>query len=520
MGGSATGISLPEGDPGAAAEAASGLRSAGGGFAVTSSITERAVGMVGSWQGAASFTFRDRCGGYQDAAASAHEACERAALALRRYGERLAEGRERVRRLQERAEECLERLRAAEARSADASERGEFASRMAFQSSFGSAADAGATAASYRVEADSAFAEAAAARADADEARDELERLRRAAEDERQAVKDAGARAAGAVEAAQAGLPTVAYPAREAAAEAAAAARAEEEEEEDRPWYEDVGNAVGSAASWTGDQVVGFGKGVGEGVVGIGEGGLMLYRLSPTNALIDRDSWEREWSNVGAAAQFAWDNPGEFGKAVVNWEDLSEGRYGEWLGNLGPDAALAVATAGSGTVVTRGLRGADAVGDVADAARDADRVADAARSADRGGDAARASHLADLRGQAAAAGVEVPRPGTLVHRTYGEVPQGYGVQRGSGPFGESWTPVRLDEVPDVRGDLGLPHFNGGRYVITGRLDDPASVSEIRRALPWEGPNGYSQPGGAPEYLIPNAVEHIEILRVEGVNPDF
>jgi hypothetical protein len=378
MGETVAGIALPEGDPGAAADAASGLRSAGGGFERTASTTQSAVGIVGSWEGVASFTFRDRCGGYQDAAASAQAACERAALALRRYGARLEEGRERVRRLQDRAEECVERIEAAEARAEDARERGNFASRMAFQSSFASAADAGATAASFRDQANMAYTEAATARAQADRARDELERLRRAAEDEREAVLDAGRTAAGIVEAAQGGLPTVAYPVREAAA-AAAAARAEEEE--DKPWYEDVGGAIGDAASWTGEQVVGVGKGIGEGVVGIGEGGLMLYRLSLTNALIDRDSWEREWSNAGEAAQFAWENPGEFGQAVINWEDLSEGRYGEWLGNLGPDAVVAVATAGTGTVATRGLRGADTVGDVADAARDADRAADAARHA-------------------------------------------------------------------------------------------------------------------------------------------
>jgi hypothetical protein len=380
VGDTVAGIALPEGDPGAAADAASGLRSAGGGFERTASTTQTAVGIVGSWHGAASFTFRDRCGGYQDAAASAHAACERAALALRRYGGRLEEGRERVRRLQERAEECMERIEAAEARAADATERGEFASRMAFQSSFASGADAGATAASFRDQADAAYTEAATARAEADRARDELERLRRAAEDEREAVLDAGRSAAGTVEAAQGGLPTVSYPAREAAAAAAAAARAEEEEEEDKPWYEDVGGAIGDAASWTGEQVVGVGKGIGEGVVGIGEGGLMLYRLSFTNALIDRDSWEREWSNVGNAAEFALENPGEFGQAVINWEDLSEGRYGEWLGNLGPDAVLAVTTGGAGTVASRTARTVDTVGDVADAARDADRVADAARS--------------------------------------------------------------------------------------------------------------------------------------------
>lgn len=394
MGETVAGIALPEGEPGAAADAASGLRSAGGGFERTAGVTQSAVAIVGSWQGVASFTFRDRCGGYQDAAASAQGACERAAQALRRYGERLEEARERVRRLQEQAQECVERIEAAEARATEATERGNSASRMAFQSSMASAADAGATAAVFRDQAATAYDEAAAARAEADRARDELERLRRAAEDEREAVKDAGRSAAGTVEAALSSLPTVSYPVREAAAAAAAARAQAEEEEEDKPWYEDVGDALGSAASWTGDQAVGVVKGFGEGVVGIGEGGLMLYRLSLTNMVLDNDSWRREWENVGNAAEFAWENPGEFGRAVINWEDLSEGRYGEWLGNLGPDAVLAVATGGAGTVATRGLRGADAMADVAQAARDADRVADtadAARDADRAADAGRAT---------------------------------------------------------------------------------------------------------------------------------
>jgi hypothetical protein len=102
----------------------------------------------------------------------------------------------------------------------------------------------------------------------------------------------------------------------------------------------------------------------------------MLYRLSGVNALIDRDSFEREWSNVGDAAEFAWDHPGEFGQAVINWEDLANGRYGEWLGILGPDAVVAVATAGTGTAATastRAVRATDKVGDVAEAARDAGR---------------------------------------------------------------------------------------------------------------------------------------------------
>ena len=159
------------------------------------------------------------------------------------------------------------------------------------------------------------------------------------------------------------------------------------EEEESRPAWQSV-------LAWPGEQTLGLGRGFVEGVVGIGEGGLMLYRLSPTNALIDNESWREEWSNVGDAAQFAWENPGEFGQAVINWEDIEEGRYGEWLGNLGPDAVIAVATAGTGaaaTATTRAVRTADDVADAADAARDADRAADAAdaaRDTDRAADAA------------------------------------------------------------------------------------------------------------------------------------
>jgi hypothetical protein len=168
-------------------------------------------------------------------------------------------------------------------------------------------------------------------------------------------------------------------------------------EKEDKPWWEDGFSAVGGALSWTGEQTVGVGRGFVEGVQGIGEGGLMLYRLSPTNAIIDNESWREEWSGVGDAAQYAWENPSEFGQAVINWEDIEEGRYGEWLGNLGPDAVVAVATAGSGaaaTATTRAVRSADEVADLAEVARDADRAgdaADAARDADRAADARRAA---------------------------------------------------------------------------------------------------------------------------------
>ena len=76
----------------------------------------------------------------------------------------------------------------------------------------------------------------------------------------------------------------------------------------------------------------------------------------------------------------------------------------------------------------------------------------------------------------------MPTAGMRIHRTYGTIDTGYGVQRGSGPWGESWTHQPFEGLDNVRDELGLPPFNGGRFTLSGALDDPASVSEIRRAL--------------------------------------
>jgi uncharacterized protein YukE len=374
------GIALPEGDPGAATATASGFRAAAGGFEATGGVTERALGLVGTWQGVASVGFRDRCAGYEEAAAAAQAACAQAAQAVRLYARELEEARERVRELQRRAEECVERIESAEVRAAAARERENAARARATSAALATPLDAGSFSLAEQTqaldEAATAAAEAAAAESDAAAARAELERLRERAERERERVEQAGRTAAAQVQAAAGQLPTVTYPAPPAAPVA--------EEEEDKPFWEDAWDAATGAVSETGEQLAGVGKGFAEGVVGIGNGGLMLYRLSPANALIDRDSFEEEWRNVGDAAEFAWNHPGEFGKAVINWEDLANGRYGEWLGNLGPDAVVAVATAGTGTAATastRAVRATDKVGDVAEAARDADRAADARRLA-------------------------------------------------------------------------------------------------------------------------------------------
>jgi Nucleotidyltransferase domain len=142
--------------------------------------------------------------------------------------------------------------------------------------------------------------------------------------------------------------------------------------------WEDVMRAGGEAVGWVLEQQMGFLRGVGEGVVGIGQGLVTMAPFSPLYWLIDPDGQRRRLDELAQSVRFSIGHPTEFLKAAANWEDLEAGRLGEWLGNFGPDALLAAATAGAGGVAagaSRGARAADAVGDLAEAARQADRAA-------------------------------------------------------------------------------------------------------------------------------------------------
>jgi hypothetical protein len=142
--------------------------------------------------------------------------------------------------------------------------------------------------------------------------------------------------------------------------------------------WDNVMRVGGKAVEWVLDQQVGFLRGFGEGVVGIGEGLVTVTPFSPLYWLIDRDGQRQRLDELAQGVRFSVEHPTEFLKAVANWEDLEAGRFGEWLGNFGPDALLAAATAGAGGVAagaSRGARAADAVGDLAEAARQADRAA-------------------------------------------------------------------------------------------------------------------------------------------------
>jgi hypothetical protein len=449
-------------------------------------VTQRAVATVSSWQGMASINFRDRCGDYGSAADAAARACDRADHVLARYAQRLEEAREHVKRLQDQAQDCLDRINAANQRATDAAARASFASHMAYQASMASGADGGASAADFRAQADDARSDQQAAEDAAGRAQDELDRLRKRARQERERMKETGRVAASMVDAANSELPAVTVPPPPAPPA---------KPKEDKPWYEDAADAIGDGASWTGGQLLGVGKGVGEGVVGIGKGGVFLYRLSSINQTLDPGSYDQATGQLHQTASFAWNHPGDFGKAVANWDDLKNGRYGEWLGNLAPDAALAFFTAGSGTAATRGLRGAEALDEVGDAARATDRVAEASSGARRFGPATGAGPL----GEAASWDQfrQAMRSGSYTAVTPDHPRNLYRVYGGdSGQLSPYWS----SKVPAGRLqahiDFALPPGNSAERIVTIRV--PAGVEQYDSFTA----QAFDRLGGGQQTIIP------------------
>jgi hypothetical protein len=131
---------------------------------------------------------------------------------------------------------------------------------------------------------------------------------------------------------------------------------------EHKSWFERRLDDVGNAATWTWDQTKQVPGGVWEGTKGMYEGVKFATELNPTapDNLIHLGRTIDRYQQLAGAGKFAYDHPDEFGKQLVNWEDLSHGRYGEWAGNLVPDIALAVATGGAGTAASRASKVAGA----------------------------------------------------------------------------------------------------------------------------------------------------------------
>jgi hypothetical protein len=404
------GITVPEGDPGALEASAGRLVATAG---MLDSVAGTLRGVLGglSWFGPASAAHAGLTGAQSLMATTASGSLIQKAAVINDYALVLEAAQRQAKKAIERAKDADRRIREAKADIEQAVDDQAAANlriiaAQAAQARFvTSVIDLALGDAAAAAAADAAAAEEADARRDL-EAAQERERIARrrleeAEEDREEAQKD-GDNAEEAVALARTGLiaaaqgagllPTQPGGPADPAFAAAAGIRLEPPKpppEDEGNWLERRLDDVGDAASWTWDQAKQVPGGVWEGTKGIGEGAYFLYQLNPTNpsnwrdpgAMIDR------YKQLGDTAVYAYENPGEFGKAMINWEDIEAGRYGEWLGNLGPDAVLAVATGGAGTAATRGVRTAKAV----------DKLADAQRAYDRASDIQRRMPTADFR---------------------------------------------------------------------------------------------------------------------------
>lgn len=396
------GITVPEGDPGALEASAGRLVATAG---MLESISSSLRGVLGglSWFGPASAAHTGLTGTQSLMATTASGSLIQKAAVINDYALVLEAAQRQAKKAIERARDADRRIKEAKADidqaitdqgtanariiAAQAAQSRIFTSVVDF--AFGDSAAAAAV--------DAAAAEEADARRDL-EAAQERERIARRrleeAETDREEAQKDGDNAEEAVKIARTGLiaaaqgagllPTQPGGPADPAFAAAAGIRLEPPKpppEDEGNWFERRLDDVGDAASWTWDQAKQVPGGVWEGTKGIGEGAYFPYQLNPSNPMNWRDPGAMidRYKQLGETGKYAYENPGEFGKALINYEDLENGRYGEWLGNLGPDAVLAVATGGAGTVATRSVRTAKAVDKLAGAERAFDRATDIQR---------------------------------------------------------------------------------------------------------------------------------------------
>lgn len=87
-----------------------------------------------------------------------------------------------------------------------------------------------------------------------------------------------------------------------------------------------------------------FGRGAVEGTVGMAT---FAFKLTPTYALVDPDGYVENLAGMGKGLVYGVTHPVEFAKAVTNW-DMWLDNPARALGQLVPELALALATAGAG----------------------------------------------------------------------------------------------------------------------------------------------------------------------------
>jgi len=387
--GSFAGISVPKGDPGAMEGVARRLGSLAGQLRESSAELRGMPTLVGSWQGPASASYGGQCLTQSAALSRKADNYVVAAGAAQVFATELGDAREKARAAIADAREAKKRmqhaeteLKAAKRRLADANQR--IASAQ-FDLALGAAAtDPFATTGAHdalrraQQDADEAERDLRHWRREYQHAQDDLEQAQRRGNRAQTDAEDAAFTARAVFESIGGQMPALVLPAPPVRHHA----------KPDKPWWEDAFDWGRDQAGRGYDRLArraaanpnspeALDKGFLDGLAGMGQGAAALYRasqLNPNSAQRDRARDE-----MGKGLKHAWENPGQFGKSLIDWDDLSHGRANEAIGELLPGILGGIATGGSGTAASRGLKGTETAAKLAKDARQASHAAPAPR---------------------------------------------------------------------------------------------------------------------------------------------
>lgn len=365
------GITVPEGDPGELRGSAQRL---GAAAAALHDVSREVGGMpsgLGSWQGPASGNYAASCLSLSGAASRMADGRTRAAAAITGFADDLQEAREEARAAIEEARDAKRRIERAQEQLAAARERMKDALERASaaRGELSAAAGAGSPRPDAQAALDQAEADADEAEREIrmwtdrlEEAREDLERAQRRGEKAETLAETAARRTRSAVGEIDAGAPQWVPPSFPALQELPGSAPA-------KPWYEQAGGwllgAGEDAVEWTGDQATQVPGGVENGINGFGAMLAHGYSGSPFARTFDGDSYDPMADPsinpaAGPLGQIAQDPVGS-AKSIVNWEDFSQGRVGEGVGELLP-GLLAGGAGGAALRTTRAVPDAPTTG--------------------------------------------------------------------------------------------------------------------------------------------------------------
>ena len=265
-------------------------------------------------------------------------------------------------------------------------------------------------------------------------------------------------------------------------------------------------------------------SGAFDSVVGIGKLG---WDISPIREVIDPAGYTKSIDDLGKGLETAVTHPATFGKALIDWKDLTDGHPGRAVGELLPTIALTVFSGGAGAAA----KGADAAATL-------DRTGAAVEALQKTGSVFPELSESETAAKVAAAGIDPDsaagaaakfqvgqpyggidpwvngklNPGDLVAMGRGGKLSGFAIDPAVGQAANPSDIWRMLQVAPRRIPTdGLPYSAGAPGDRAGldifRYDGPNPIDKAEAPSTMENPQ--FGPGGLPQQFIPHAQQLLD-----------